>query len=318
MLVAQPGLARVHDVNGLRRMIRQQPANARSGPRVIYAGTGNLVLRVAGAGFRMLFMASIYRMWPLGDPADLAREAGCTGNMRIEHIVTRMRAFLEGNARDLEASSSIKTDVLKDFAVMFVSHADRDIFAQNQKMEEERFNGVMIISKTGEANIACQNLRQGASLYQIVRLAHEEDASYNTQFTFPVHLYGILMKLYVFAMPFQEAMADMGMEFENTFLVREHFLDRQFEEVAAEAHPMLVNIMGRIHVVYQSKLYLCDAIEQALALWCVVCANIHHGEVAHVDIGAAIKSIISPDVRASAYNFADEDVADITEGDILE
>jgi len=319
MLIAQPGSARVHDVRALRRMVRRSGV-ARGSP-IVYAGNGNLVLRVAGAGFRMLFMASLYKFWELGDPADLARDAGCRGDMCIDRVVERMRAFIERNARDLDASSSIKMDVLKDFPVMYVSHTDRDVFAQSQKMERERFQGVQILAKTGEANIACQNLRQGASLYQIVRLAREESPEYDAKFTYPVHIYGILMKLYVFAMPFHEAMADMDMEFENAFLVWEHFLDRQFAEVSSEPHPMLVNLMGRIHLVYQSKLYLCDAIEQALALWCVVCLNKHYGQVALVDVGAPIRSIIMPDPRGAAAAARDamgEDVADVTEGDILE
>jgi len=141
-------------------------------------------------------------------------------------------------------------------------------------------------------------LREFVLVNQLVALSDERHPDYHERWTRAEHVYALLCKLslangVLFARDVNILIDYVIPEWEVPFAMPKFLSARE---------PVLVQIYGRMHVVFRGKLVLCTCTEHALAVWSLIIINKLGGTFMHKNITEQLKMFLTMPEAASGMD----------------
>ena len=233
---------------------------------------------------RMLYTADIERVLPSPDPPppDAAGLVAC------------VRAYMQRQVEQVKKLGPFKKQVSANFDRYMILHGDREKWTARRGVEEPRAPS-LVMTVRAFTKPADTRLREFVLVDRLVALTDERDADYHDRWTRAEHVLATLCKLYLATTVLAARNIDLFTDYATTDLELPFSLPR----FAGTREPVLVQMFGRIHVVFAGTLIRCICIEHAVAVWALVILNRLGGVFLNTDVAADLGRLLTPVAAAT-------------------
>lgn len=236
-------------------------------------------LRVASQVLmRMLFTVNIEQMAPRMEAPAEARDA----------IPSVRKYFLE-KAAEVKGLNMFKRQVGANYDRYMLKHTDREEWTDRRGMEKPRAPS-LIMTVSSYTKSATTRLREMTLVYPLIEKTDERDADYFERWTHAEHELATIFKLSMAT----TVLDSRGIDFFTDYAITDLELPFSMARFRGKREPIMVQMFGRMHVMFNGQVIYCTCIEHAVAVWALVILNNLGGRFLQVDVTDDLKRLLAP------------------------
>ena len=267
ILVGHPSYANVHDCDEFRD---ETPT-----PNLYMANT-DLVRLFSMQLIRMLVIIE----FPRG-------RTSTPESFMQQNYIQGIRDFVRKQADVLSKTREARTEINVLFPRLMVNHGDSELFVKMRGMEKARPASLLMTIRP-ETQQANSQMTQFVMIERIPQFMFDDDVDYFEKWTRSQHAYSLLLKTYVINMPFKQ----YGIDFFNDYVIFEIDIPVFLNKITKHPDPLIIQLFGRLNVVFLGKLYMCSCIEHAISLWATIILEKRSGILVRKNIARALYEIL--------------------------
>ena len=222
---------------------------------------------------------------------------------QVEHL----RTYSIDLVKILTKTREAKAEIYAALPKIMILYGDVEMFVNKRGLENARPNSLLMTVRS-EAQQAMTLMHQFVILESVQRNMHDEDEDHFKRFTRMEHSYMLIFKAYMINMAIKDTKTEkkVDIDFFKDFIIYEHDILHFYDRFSKHDEPVVLHIMGKMHVFFKGKLYMCNCIEMAVVIWARLILNNCGGRIGTSDVTKQMRNILG--VRLGEEDLA----ADIT------
>lgn len=221
-----------------------------------------------------------------------SQEKANPSNFDFDGCAKRLRSVICNKAAFVAKFAEGRTFVSRCFYRLIVTFGDLEEFMDKQDMERPDPQAVMMTTKTPEAQQAWATLNQAMHLENVPVLMREEEPGYFDEFTYPMHIYNVVLKTYIIDLLLKETRFSIR----DAHIIWQTDLPVTIPSLMGKKGPFFIHYMGAFDVFFNGALYRCKSVEEAIIIWMFIVLRAFDGIIDGCDLTKVLKKILFDEI----------------------